>query len=227
MSLSWSAQLSEFLRFLQDAGITHLPVTEKDPVEGLFQEVQACRACRLHKTVTNKVFGQGPVPCPVMLVGEGPGADEDRTGIPFVGRSGQLLDKILAAVNLSRKDVYIGNVIKCRPPNNRTPLPDEVDRCMPFLWQQIDMVNPVFVIAMGAVAARALLGMEGALGRMRGRFYRVKGRYYMVTYHPAALLRYERYKRAAWQDWKQFRAAFTAYKEKGELPEAFDTNVLR
>jgi len=216
----WAGQMADFLTLLRTMGLKSIPVSEQDPVAALVEGVADCRACRLSRTVGNKVFGQGPVPCPVMLVGEAPGADEDKTGIPFVGRAGQLLDKILAAVQMKREDVYLANVIKCRPPENRSPLPDEVDACMPFLWRQIDVVNPVFIVAMGAVAARNLLGMEGALSRMRGRFYRMDGRFYMVTYHPAALLRNERYKRPAWEDWKMFRAAFNEYKASGDLPRA-------
>jgi len=226
MNISWPAQLGEFLKILRDSGISYLPKAEIKPADNLVDEVYACKACHLADTVTNKVFGQGPVPCPVMLIGEGPGADEDRTGIPFVGKAGQLLDKILGAVDISRDDVYMGNVIKCRPPNNRNPLPDEIALCMPYLKRQIDMVDPKFVVAMGAVAARSLLGIQGALNRMREQFYLINGRYYMVTYHPAALLRNERYKKPAWEDWKMFRAAFNKYKADGTLPQAVEINEL-
>jgi len=226
MNTSWAGQLAGFLRILRDTGLTHLPGTQKTPLEDLLQEVESCTNCRLAKTVTNKVFGQGPIPSLVMLVGEGPGREEDMTGLPFVGRSGQLLDRILAAVELTRQDVYIGNVIKCRPPNNRNPLPDEMEHCMPFIRKQIDLVGPKFVVTMGAVAARSILGIQGALHSMRGKFYLVDGRYYMVTYHPAALLRNERYKRPAWEDWKMLRAAMNRYKADGTLPVADKINIL-
>lgn len=226
MMMTRASQLREFLKALRDSGITQIPRPEKKPADDLFKQVEDCHACRLAKTVTNKVFGQGPIPCPTMLVGEAPGGEEDKTGLPFVGRSGQLLDRILAAVDMTRKDVYLANVVKCRPPNNRNPLPDEVEECAPFLQEQIDMAGPKFVVAMGVVAARTLLGMQGSLAGMRGKFYIVKGRYYMVTYHPAALLMNKRYKKPAWEDWKRFRAALNRYMADGTLPDAVETNTL-
>ena len=216
----WSKELADFLEILKDRGVTLLPKPTQDPLTTLKEQVLECTKCRLHKSVNNKVFGQGPWPSSVMLVGEGPGADEDATGIPFVGRAGQLLDKILAAVNLHRSQVYITNVIKCRPPMNRTPLPDEVSACKPFLLEQISLVDPAIVVALGSVAARTLLGVEASIARLRGKFYRFQEkRVLLVTYHPAALLRNPRLKVPAWEDWQLFQRAFLEYRERGVLPQ--------
>ena len=223
MGMQWNTELAEFLKVLKYQGVEFLPVTAKDPLKDVRQEVEKCSKCRLAKTVKNRVFGEGPDPCITMLVGEGPGAEEDKTGIPFVGKAGQLLDRILAAIKLQRSDVYITNVIKCRPPSNRTPLPDEVASCMPFLERQIEIIDPVFIVALGGVAARALLGVSSSISAMRGRFYRLKdGRICMVTYHPAALLRNPKLKAPAWKDWQMFDKAYRDYLESKKIPDAID-----
>jgi DNA polymerase len=140
-----------------------------------------------------------------MFVGEGPGAEEDRQGLPFVGRAGELLDKMIRAIDLDRQRVYIANVVKCRPPGNRDPLPDEVEACRRFLEGQIDAIAPALLVCLGRVAAQSLLGTDEPLGRMRGAVYQVRGVETRVTYHPAALLRNAALKRPAWQDLQQIR----------------------
>jgi DNA polymerase len=138
-----------------------------------------------------------------MFVGEAPGADEDTQGIPFVGRAGQLLTKMIEAMGLTRDDVYIANVLKCRPPNNRDPQPDEVEQCEPFLFQQIASVQPKVVIALGAFAARTLLKTQDPISRLRGRVYEYRGAQLIPTFHPSFLLRSPGYKREAWEDLKK------------------------
>ncbi|MFP3940095.1 MAG: uracil-DNA glycosylase, partial [Thermoanaerobaculia bacterium] len=146
------------------------------------------------------VFGTGDPDADLMFVGEGPGAEEDRQGLPFVGAAGELLTKIIEAIGLRREEVYIANVIKCRPPGNRDPLPDEASACRSYLDRQIDLVRPRVIVALGRVAAQALLGNDLPLGRMRGRWFTVRGVPAMVTYHPAALLRNRAWKRPTWED---------------------------
>jgi DNA polymerase len=135
-----------------------------------------------------------------MFVGEGPGADEDAQGEPFVGRAGQLLNNMIAAMGLKREDVYIANVVKCRPPNNRTPEKDECDMCSPFLLRQIDVIRPKVIVALGAVAAKNLLAINDSMANLRGRWYDFRGAKLAVTYHPAYLLRDPRQKKEAWKD---------------------------
>ena len=148
----------------------------------------------------NVVFGSGHANADLMLIGEGPGAQEDRQGLPFVGPAGELLTKILKAIEIERSDVYIANVVKCRPPHNRDPDREEVMACRGFLERQIDLVQPRVIVALGRVAAQALLGSTEALGRLRGRWHTVRGVPTRATYHPAALLRYATYKRPTWED---------------------------
>ena len=169
-----------------------------------------CRLCKLH-TLGRKqvVFGVGNPNADLMFVGEAPGADEDIQGEPFVGRAGQLLTKIIEAIGLQRGDVYIANVIKCRPPGNRNPEPDEVERCEPFLFRQIDMVKPKVVVALGKFAAQSLLRTTDPITRMRGREYRFRSATLIPTFHPAYLLRNPSSKREVWEDMKKVRALLT------------------
>jgi DNA polymerase len=146
------------------------------------------------------VFGVGNPNASLMLIGEAPGADEDAQGEPFVGRAGQLLNKILAAINFQRGDVYICNILKCRPPGNRTPLPEEVERCMPYLKKQIELVRPKLILCLGLTAIQNLLGLRDSLTNLRGKVLRFEGTPVMVTYHPAALLRNPHWKAPAWED---------------------------
>jgi uracil-DNA glycosylase family 4 len=165
------------------------------------EDLGDCKRCPLH-TMGRKqiVFGTGNPYAELMFVGEAPGADEDQQGEPFVGRAGQLLNNMITAMGLKREDVYIANVIKCRPPGNRTPVPDECAICSPFLLRQIDVVQPKVIVAMGAVAARTLLSVNESMGLLRGHWYQFRGVPLAVTYHPAYLLRNPPAKKDAWQD---------------------------
>jgi uracil-DNA glycosylase family 4 len=165
------------------------------------QAVPACTACSLHTTRTQTVFGVGDENADWMLIGEAPGAEEDRLGEPFVGQAGKLLDNMLAAIGLKRGDnVYIANVLKCRPPGNRNPEPEEVAKCTPFLKQQIALIQPKLIVAMGRFAAQTLLASDASIASMRGRVYRYEGVPLIVTYHPAYLLRNLPDKAKAWAD---------------------------
>jgi DNA polymerase len=163
-------------------------------------DIGDCTRCRLHKGRTNLVFGVGNVNADLMFVGEGPGADEDAQGEPFVGRAGQLLNNMISAMGLKRSDVYIANVVKCRPPSNRTPEKDECDTCSPFLMRQIDVIKPKVIVALGAVAAKNLLAVSDSMANLRGRWYDFRNSKLLVTYHPAYLLRDPRQKKEAWKD---------------------------
>ena len=159
-------------------------------LQALQQECLACRRCGLCETRHSVVFGQGTAHAEVMLVGEGPGANEDEQGLPFVGKSGQLLDHYLEAVDLSRdKNVYIANIVKCRPPQNRDPLPEESAACMPWLRQQFQLIRPKIVVCLGRVAAQRMLDPGFSISRDHGKFFDKQGTLFMATYHPAALLR--------------------------------------
>ena len=167
----------------------------------------ACTRCKLH-TLGRKqvVFGVGHPDADLMFVGEAPGADEDQQGEPFVGRAGQLLTRIIEAIGLKREQVYIANVIKCRPPGNRNPEPDEVEQCEPFLFRQIDVVKPKVVIALGKFAAQCLLKTNEPITRLRGRVFNYRGASLIPTFHPAYLLRNPQAKRDVWEDMKKARA---------------------
>src|SRR5438552_4852216 len=164
------------------------------------EDISDCTRCRLHERRTNIVFGVGNVNPDIMFVGEGPGADEDEQGIPFVGRAGQLLNNMIAAMGIKREDVYIANVVKCRPPGNRTPENDECDTCSPFLLRQIEVIKPKVIVALGATAAKTLLLVNDSMGNLRGRWYDFKGSRLAATYHPSYLLRDPRQKKEAWKD---------------------------
>jgi DNA polymerase len=155
------------------------------------------------------VFGSGNPDADLMFIGEGPGAEEDRKGLPFVGPAGALLTRIIQAIDLQREQVYIANMVKCRPPGNRDPKPEEVAACRPYLEAQVDLVRPKVIVCLGRVAAQALLGTDESLGRLRGRWHSVRGVDTRMTYHPAALLRHEKWKRPTWEDMKTVRARLT------------------
>ena len=178
------------------------PVIQDRPaaLKAIRADIGDCTRCRLHKGRTNLVFGVGNVNADLMFVGEGPGADEDAQGEPFVGRAGQLLNNMISAMGLTREDVYIANVVKCRPPGNRTPEKDECDTCSPFLMRQIEVIKPKVIVALGAVAAKNLLAMNDSMANLRGRWYDFKGSKLIVTYHPAYLLRDPRQKKETWKD---------------------------
>jgi DNA polymerase len=169
-------------------------------LELIREDIGDCTRCRLHKGRTNLVFGVGNFDADIMFIGEGPGADEDAQGEPFVGRAGQLLNNMIAAMGLQREDVYIANVVKCRPPGNRTPERDECDTCGPFLMRQVETIKPKMIVALGATAAKYLIGINDSMNNLRGRIYDFKGSKLVVTYHPAYLLRDPRQKAEAWKD---------------------------
>ena len=173
-------------------------------------EIGDCTRCRLSEKRTQVVFGVGSPGARLMFVGEAPGADEDAQGEPFVGRAGQLLTKIIEAMGLRRADVYIANIVKCRPPENRVPLPDEVGTCSPFLMRQIGIIRPRVIVCLGTPSAQTLLGTRETITRLRGRFREVGGVRVMPTFHPAYLLRNPAAKREVWEDMKQVMAALAA-----------------
>ncbi|HXU31641.1 MAG TPA: uracil-DNA glycosylase [Thermoanaerobaculia bacterium] len=169
------------------------------------QRVSVCTRCRLSEGRTRTVFGAGNPAAELMFIGEGPGAEEDKQGLPFVGRAGELLTRIVQAIEMRREEVYIANVVKCRPPGNRDPQGDEVIACRGYLERQIELIQPRVIVALGRIAAQTLLGNEDPIGRMRGRWFKVLGVPTMVTYHPAALLRNPALKRPTWEDMQQVR----------------------
>lgn len=173
--------------------------------EELHRQIEACTACDLHTGCTRKVPGQGGKDAPLMLIGEGPGEVEDREGLAFVGPAGQLLTRMLAAISLPRERVYICNVVKCRPPQNRVPLPGEAEACLPYLRMQAALVRPKVILLLGSTAARTILGDEVRITRDRGRWFERKGVWMMPTYHPSALLRDAQKKKDAWKDLQAVR----------------------
>ena len=181
------------------------------------EDIGDCTRCKLHaQGRTQIVFGVGNPNADLMFVGEAPGADEDIQGIPFVGRAGQLLTKIIEAIGLTRDQVYIANVIKCRPPGNRNPDPDEVETCEPFLFRQIDAIQPRVIVALGTFAAKALLKTQDPISRLRGRVYDFRGAKLIPTFHPAFLLRSPDRKRDVWDDMKKVRALLQDSPPSGE-----------
>jgi DNA polymerase len=178
------------------------PASTSEAWERLAAEVRACTLCGLHKTRTQTVFGVGRRDADLLVIGEAPGADEDRQGEPFVGRAGQLLNAMLRAIGLPRSEVYIANILKCRPPGNRDPQPEEASLCTPYLSRQIALVNPRAILAVGRISAQWLLQTDSPIGRLRGRVFRYgeSGTPLVVTYHPAYLLRSPLQKATAWTD---------------------------
>jgi uracil-DNA glycosylase family 4 len=175
---------------------------QADALAAIRADIGDCTRCRLHTGRRHIVFGVGNPSAELMFVGEAPGADEDMKGEPFVGRAGQLLTKIIEAMGLKREDVYIANVIKCRPPENRNPEPDEVETCEPFLFRQIDVIRPKVVVALGKFAAQGLLRTVDPISRLRGRVFDYRGAKLIPTFHPAYLLRNPSSKRDVWEDMK-------------------------
>lgn len=173
--------------------------------EQLSQNIECCERCALHAGCRRKVPGQGDPHAPLMLIGEGPGEQEDRQGLAFVGPAGQLLTKMLAAIRLPRERVYICNVVKCRPPHNRQPTPEEMQACIGHLRAQAALVKPRVILLLGATALRAVLGEDKRITRCRGQWFESKGVYILATYHPSALLRDPAKKRDAWEDLKRLR----------------------
>ena len=180
--------------------VTHEGWGKAESLAALDGMINGCMKCALGSTRTRFVFGTGNPRSTLMLIGEAPGADEDLQGEPFVGRAGQLLNKILEAIGFKREDVYICNILKCRPPGNRKPLPEESELCLPYLKKQIALVQPQVILCLGLTAAETLLRTTEGLGKLRGRVMEFEGVPVMVTYHPAALLRNPNWKRPAWED---------------------------
>ncbi len=182
--------------------------SKSEMLDAIRERAMACALCPLHKTRTHVVFGDGNPEAELVFVGEAPGADEDVQGLPFVGRAGQLLNKMIAAMGLKREEVYICNVLKCRPPNNRTPAPDEVRLCSPYLEEQLETIRPLVICALGSPAAQTLLRTKLGIGAIRGRFHEYRGIATMATYHPAYVLRSytEEVRRTVWEDLKKVRA---------------------
>lgn len=178
------------------------PQPESPDWNSLAATVRDCRLCGLCETRTQTVFGVGNRAARLMVIGEAPGAEEDRQGEPFVGRAGQLLNSMLRAAGFERGEVFIANVLKCRPPHNRDPSDEETERCLPYLRRQIELVAPAAILCVGRIAAQRLLGTDTPIGRLRGRVHRLDGRPVVVTYHPAYLLRSPGEKRKSWDDLK-------------------------
>jgi uracil-DNA glycosylase family 4 len=179
-------------------------------LDALYAATKDCQKCRLGATRKNYVFGSGSPTAKIVVIGEAPGADEDEQGLPFVGRSGQLLTKILAAINLTRDEVYICNIAKSRPPNNRPPEKDEIEACMPYLVRQIELIQPKVILALGKTAANTLLNNALSMAAMRGKVFKWNGVDLFVTYHPAALLRNPNWKHEAWADVQAMRKHYDA-----------------
>ncbi|MGB2601773.1 MAG: uracil-DNA glycosylase [Candidatus Omnitrophota bacterium] len=173
---------------------------KKMTLKTLEEEVSGCLRCELSGTRTNVVFGEGDSRADLMFIGEAPGGDEDKQGRPFVGRAGQLLTKIIESIGLKREEVFIGNILKCRPPGNRNPMPNEIAMCSPYLLKQIDAIEPKVICALGKFAAQTLLNTETPISKLRGKFYDYNGIKLMPTYHPAYLLRNSSGKKEVWQD---------------------------
>ena len=211
---SLSAHLRAHLQRMALLGVKTLPRaprrSEGDVLRGLEAEVMACRKCPIAESRKNAVFGTGDPRADLVFIGEAPGAEEDRRGEPFVGLAGGLLTKIIEAIGLSRQDVYIANILKCRPPGNRDPNPEEIHNCSPYIWRQMELIRPRVICTLGAFATRTLLGVEGGISRLRGRFHEVRGYKVMPTYHPAYLLRSPGAKRSVWDDMKKVRDLLSA-----------------
>jgi len=191
-----------------DEVYTQVKTKKSTALNDFYHQIKDCEKCNLHSTRTNFVFGTGNPEADLMLIGEAPGREEDLEGAPFVGAAGKLLDKMLAAISFKREDIFISNILKCRPPENRDPQPDEIEACKPHLLQQIKLIQPKIICALGRISAQVLLQTKSALGQLRGKFHDFNGIKFLVTYHPAALLRYQQYKRPAWEDLKLLRREY-------------------
>ncbi len=187
-----------------------------DTLPQVRQDLGECTRCRLHSTRHTIVFGDGSPKAQLVFVGEGPGADEDAQGLPFVGRAGKLLTQMIEAMGLQRKDVYICNVVKCRPPGNRQPEEDEVSTCSPFLFRQIDVIAPKVIVCLGAVAAKTLLQTNRGISQFRGEWLEFRGRKLLATYHPAYLLRNPPAKSEVWKDLQKVMAVLGLEAKKGK-----------
>lgn len=214
------SQIRETLNYFEESGVESFCNSENDSeaedsskasrLNLLEKEIQGCSLCPLCKHRTNIVFGEGNPEAEVLFIGEAPGADEDAQGLPFVGKAGKLLTRIIEAMGFKRSDVYIANIIKCRPQGNRTPSPDETGKCSLFLKRQIDIIRPKVICALGTVAANYLLNETRGITKLRGRFHDFDGIKLMPTFHPAYLLRNESAKRTVWEDVKKIMSLLQA-----------------
>jgi uracil-DNA glycosylase len=209
--------LKSYLEYLKGMGIVSLPVSDPGveikpdgpspsriiTLEEVRKELGDCKRCKLHRTRRTIVFGEGNEKATLMFIGEGPGYDEDVQGRPFVGKAGQLLTKIIESINLKREEVYIANIVKCRPPQNRNPEPDEIQSCTPFLMKQIHVIQPRIICALGTFAAQTLLKTDTKISQLRGKLFDLEGITVIPTYHPAFLLRNPERKREVWEDMKK------------------------
>lgn len=193
------------------------PWSSTTTLEALDQMICSCQKCPLGRTRTKFVFGVGNPEADIVVIGEAPGADEDTQGKPFVGAAGQLLNKILAAIDLGRDDVYICNILKCRPPGNRAPERFEVEQCEPYLIKQLDLIRPRYILALGLTAATTLLSRKAKMGEFRGKVHDYNGVGVIVTYHPAALLRNPQWKRSAWEDVQLLRRLYDESRSDGPV----------
>ena len=195
-----------YMKAQEIAGIEEFylkPLSDRRSLAELHQEVIKCRQCPLYKSRKNPVFGEGNPRAGLVFVGEAPGREEDIQGLPFVGRAGELLTKIIEAMGFRRKDVYIGNILKCRPPQNRNPLPSEIVACQDYLRQQLEVINPKVICCLGKFACSALLNQDFPITKLRGKFQDYRGIKVMPTFHPAYLLRNPSAKRLVWEDMKK------------------------
>ena len=214
------ATVREELEYFRDLGIQDVFVSAPQApafvagsmadLPSLARFVEACPRCKLSRSRTRLVFGQGNPRAELLFVGEAPGREEDEQGLPFVGAAGQLLTKIIEAMGMRREDVYIVNTVLCRPPNNRNPEPEEIASCRPFLEEQIRLVRPRVVVTLGSFAAQAVLGTEEPISKLRGRWHDAHGSRVMPTYHPAFLLRSPKNKRDVWEDMQKVREVLTS-----------------
>jgi uracil-DNA glycosylase family 4 len=206
------AQLKAHLRYQKGLGINTLLSQRKTSapltLEAIRSELGDCTRCRLHEGRQSVVFGEGNPHAVLVFVGEAPGREEDLQGRPFVGQAGELLTRIIEAIDLTREEAYITNILKCRPPNNRNPQPDEIRTCLPFLRQQLEAIRPKIICALGTFAAQTLLETEERISLLRGQFYAYQGARLMPTYHPAFLLRNPQFKRDVWEDMKAIREEY-------------------
>ena len=218
-------ELAGYLRYLKEIGVEALPAKKTvcrflnldlsptpQSLAEIAAEIKDCRRCPLHRTRNHIVLGEGPEKARLMLVGEAPGREEDLEGRPFVGRAGKLLDQMLKAIGILRAEVYITNVVKCRPPGNRNPEPEEIEACLPYLAKQIKVISPKIICTLGLIAAQAVLGKNEPLSRLRGRVHEVSGIKVVVTYHPAFLLRFPANKRLAFEDLKLLKRLYDELK---------------
>lgn len=198
--------IKNYLSYLEELDLRYFRDHSRDDMlQELLASAEKCYECSLSKERNNLVFGQGTGDAKLMFIGEGPGFEEDRQGLPFVGRSGQLLDKILQAMKLDRSEIYIANIVKCRPPNNRNPNDEEIKKCLPILFKQIEIIDPNIICALGSVAFNTLIGKKLPITANRGKWFEFMGRRLIPTFHPSYLLRNNNHetKKKVWNDMKK------------------------